>query len=482
MLLRRLLHRAFLPPDGAAPRVLHGAVLFLFLPLLAFAFVDQSATMPTSNSYAAEVAGNGIYDLFAAFRNSELDFGRFYPTQEERAVLGRLRRLVKEPNNRLASDELRDITREIKNPGPEKRMNVIVIVEESLSAEYLGVFGNDHGLTPNLDGLAKESLLFTHLYAAGTRTVRGLEAITLSQPPLPGTSIVKRRNNEGLFSWGSVMRDKGYDVKFLYGGYGYFDNMNAFFGANGFDVVDRSDFAKNEITFAKAWGACDEDLFKKVIADAGTSHAAGKPFFSLVMTTSNHRPFTYPEGTIDIPSGSGRDGGVKYADYAIGRFIKSARKQPWFDTTVFVIVADHCAGSAGRTELPVKRYEIPMLIYAPGHVKPGRVDRLASQIDVAPTVLGLLRFSYRTKFLGKDILRTAPDHARAFISTYQKLGLIKDDSLVVIGPKRYLAAYNVDRATGNVRTAPASQELVDETLAYYQGADLVFKYGLNRND
>lgn len=166
------------------------------------------------------------------------------------------------------------------------------------------------------------------------------------------------------------------------------------------------------------------------------------------MTTSNHRPFTYPDGKIDIPSHTGRHGGVKYADYALGSFIDEAQKQPWFRDTIFVIVADHCAGSAGKTELPVKKYEIPLLIYAPSHIQPQRIDAMASQIDIAPTVLGLLNFSYTTKFFGKDVLKMDADDERAFITTYQKLGFIKDNKLVILGPKKMLISSGSKDPTG----------------------------------
>ncbi len=479
LLVRKQIDRSLFATDSFVQRIKHGVVLFL-LPVLAFALVDQSWTSVSNNSYANEVAGNGIYDLFAAFRNNEIDFDKFYPTKDDDLVLARLRDLLQEKNNRLVSNDVRDITREITNRGSAQKLNVIVIVEESLSAEYLGVFGNAGGLTPNLDRLAKQSLLFTRLYATGTRTVRGLEAITLSLPPLPGCSMIKRPKNEGFFSWGSLMRDRGYDTKFIYAGHGYFDNMNYFFSHNGFNVVDRIDFSREEVTFYNAWGVCDEDLFNKVITEADKSRAAGKPFFSMVMTTSNHRPFTYPAGKIDIPSGQGRDGGVKYADYAIGRFIEQAKRQPWFRDTIIVIVADHCAGSAGKTELPVKRYEIPLLVYAPSLVKPGKIDTLASQIDIAPTVLGLLNFSYRTKFFGKDILKMAPSQERAFISTYQKLGFIKDDQLLIIGPQKYLAGYTFDRNSGNVRAATPRDADVLDMVSYYQGVSYLYKHGLNR--
>ena len=477
--VKKELDRSF----GAGSRIgkrLKTGLAFLALPILSFAFVDTSMSQVSPNNYADELAGNGIYNLFAAFRNNELDFNKFYVTKDNKLVLARLRGLLQEKNNHFAGSENGDIARVIAHKGSEKHCNVIVIVEESMSAEYLTAFGNKKGLTPNLDRLAGESLFFTHLYATGTRTVRGLEAITLGIPPLPGTSIVKRPNNENFFSWGSVMKDKGYDNKFIYAGHGYFDNMNYFFANNGFDTVDRLDFVNDEVTFTNAWGVCDEDLFNKVIKEANKSYQQKKPFFSVVMTTSNHRPFTYPDGKIDIPSKAGRDGGVKYADYAIGRLLAEAKKQPWFNDTVFVIVADHCAGSARKIALPVKNYEIPLFIYAPALVKPQRIDRMMSQIDIAPTVLGLLNFSYTTKFMGKDVLNGDDVPERAFISTYQKLGYIEGDKLLVLGPKREADFFSFTREDGKTTSISPQDGLLLDALGYYQGANYIYKNRLNR--
>lgn len=455
-----------------------GAAL-LALPLAALLFVNISATAISANSYANELAGNGLYGLFAAFRNNELDFTRFYATRDDRQVMARLRDMVKERNNHFIASPPR-MTRQITGEGREKRLNVIVVVEESLSAEFLGAWGDTRGLSPNIDRLAREALVFSHLYASGTRTIRGLEALTLSIPPLPGTSIVKRPDNGGFRSWGEIMKEKGYDTRYIYAGYGYFDNMNAFFSANSFDIVDRNSFAQDEITFANIWGVCDEDLFRKTIRESRASFAAGRPFFSMVMTTSNHRPFTYPAGTIDIPPKTGRDGGVKYADHAIGRFLAEARKEPWFKDTVFVFVADHCASSAGKTDLPVKKYEIPLLVYATHHVKPGRVDRMMAQIDVAPTVLGLLNMSYTTDFLGHDILKADNRPERAFISTYQKLGYIEGDRLLILSPQKGVSLARFDRRSGATEPLPMDERLLQEALAWYQGANYIYKNRLNR--
>jgi phosphoglycerol transferase MdoB-like AlkP superfamily enzyme len=477
--VRKQLSLSFSHTSRIGSRLKAGVVLLL-LPVLSFAAVDLSMTRISPNNYADELAGNGIYCLFSAFRNNELDFNRFYVNKADATILSRLKGLLQEKNSRFISQDGPAVTRVIQPGGVEKHHNIVLIVEESLSAEYLTSFGNDQGLTPNLDKLAKESLFFTHLYATGTRTVRGLEALTLSMPPLPGTSVVKRPKNENFVSWGSVMKEKGYDNKFIYAGHGYFDNMNYFYATNGFTTVDRTNFSKDEITFTNAWGVCDEDLFLKVIKEADLSHADKKPFFSVVMTTSNHRPFTYPDGKIDIPSHTGRSGGVKYSDYAIGRLLAEAKKKPWFNDTIFIIVADHCAGSAAKLALPVKNYEIPLFIYAPSIIKPQVVDRMMSQIDVAPTVLGLLNLKYTSAFIGKDVMTTDAWRERAFISTYQKLGYIQDDKLLVLGPKKEADYFSFVRKDGATTVLKPQEDLLMDALAYIQGTNYIYKNRLNR--
>jgi phosphoglycerol transferase MdoB-like AlkP superfamily enzyme len=479
LVLRKYLDRVHQTSTTLKQRMKTCAV-FLILPVLSHAFVDLSFATISANNYADELAENGLYNLVAAFVNNELDYDRFYARRDDRMILARLKELVQERNNSFTGRDYQDITREVRHEGNEKRLNVIVIVEESMSGEYLKAFGGKAGLTPNLDRLARESLFFTNLYAAGTRTVRGLEAVNLSMPPLPGTSIIKRPHNENFFSWGTLMRTRGYETKFIYAGHGYFDNMNYFFSHNGFDIIDKTDFSRDEVTFDNAWGACDEDLFRKVIREADKSYAHRKPFFSVVMTTSNHRPFTYPGGKIDIPSHSGRDGAVKYADYAIGKLLVDAKKQPWFNRTLFVIVADHCAGSARKIALPIKNYQIPLLVYAPEQIKPQTIDKLASQIDIAPTVLGLLNFSYTTKFLGKDILEMDAGQGRAFITTYEKLGYLKDDKMVVLSPKKEVEFYRFDRRDGKTKELKPQNDYLLDALAYYQGAHYLYKHKLDR--
>jgi len=196
------------------------------------------------------------------------------------------------------------------------------------------------------------------------------------------------------------------------------------------------------------------------------------------MTVSNHRPFTYPEGRIDIsPDAHIREGAVKYTDYAINRFLLESSKKPWYNNTIFIIVSDHCAGSAGSVELPVTGYHIPMLIFAPGILKqPAIVDRLMAQIDIPPTILGLLNFSYKSKFMGQDIFNLPAGKEKAFISTYQGLGFIQDKRVIIQSPVRKVRQFKPDFNTGTATEETVDESLAKKAIAYYQVASWLIKH------
>ena len=241
-------------------------------------------------------------------------------------------------------------------------------------------------------------------------------------------------------------------------------------------MVDRTDFPKASIGFANVWGVADEFLYDNSLVQLDHAHAAGKPFLAQIMTTSNHRPYTYPDGRIDIPSPGKREGAVKYTDYAIGHFIDQARTKPWFNETLFVIVADHCASAAGKTKLPVAGYHIPMIFYAPALLKPGRDDRVASQIDIPPTLLDVMGLPGDDHFFGQSLFEQRQENRRAFISNYQELGYLKAGKLVVLGPKQRVDTFRIDVNGDATPTAP-DPRLRNEAVAYYQTAFKAFKEG-----
>jgi phosphoglycerol transferase MdoB-like AlkP superfamily enzyme len=449
-------------------------VCFVFLPILFFFMLNgQSLANISANQFNNELSKNGLYSLFSAFRNNTLDYDTYYKNESTGAVMSHLNTLYKFDSN---------YSRFIKKTGEELKYNVMLIMVESLSAEYMGAFGDDRGWTPNLDNLAKRSLFFDNVYATGTRTVRGMEAVVLSVPPSPGRSIIKRPDCHDMFSAGFIFKEKGYENKFIYAGYGYFDNMNDFFSHNGFMTVDRTDMDTNEISFSNVWGVCDEDLFNKALKESDKSYQKNKPFFNYIMTTSNHRPYTYPEGKIDIPSHTGRSGGVKYTDYAINKFLGDAASKPWFKNTIFIILADHNGGSAGETSLPAWRYKIPVFIYGPGIIKPLIVSKLSSQIDIMPTLFSIMNWSYESKFYGEDIL-DENFNERAFIGTYQKLGFLRKDRLVILESDKILHEYKiVHQSLYDVKYKeidPIEKDKLD-AITYYQSASYFYKLGINR--
>ena len=427
-------------------------IVILIAFIASFLCIDSSKlTKISDNNYLNEISANGIYQLFSAYRNNQIDFLALYHSIEHQEASNLLRETMEkqEPNSKFLNQnqDNADISRLIAKRIPlqsEQKYNIIFITMESLSADFMAHFGNKDNLTPNLDQLTKEGLFFSNLKATGTRTVRGLEALSLSVPPTPGNSIVRRKNNENLFNISSPLKNRGYEAKFIYGGDGYFDNMNGFFANNGFRAIDRKNFTKEEITFSNAWGVADEDLYNKVIKEADESFSKGSNFINFVMTTSNHRPFSYPDNKIDIPSKSNRDGAVKYADYAVGKLIENSKNKPWFDKTIFVFVADHCAGSAGNTDVPLWRYQIPAIFYAPKIIKPQIFDKNISQIDIAPTLLGFLNLEYPSKFFGTDVIANSNYlNLHSFVSTYTDIGYFKEDKLYLLKPKKVYKVFDV---------------------------------------
>ena len=196
------------------------------------------------------------------------------------------------------------------------------------------------------------------------------------------------------------------------------------------------------------------------------------------MTASNHVPFTYPAGRIDIPSPGKRRGGVKYADYAVGRFIEMAQKKPWFDNTIFLFVADHCASSSGKAKIPVHRYHIPAILYAPKLIQPQKVDTLVSQIDLAPTLLAMLGLQADDHFVGRDIMKMAPEDGRALLSTYQNLGYLKGDVMTVLLPKRKIETFKISANGEEAQPMATDPKMAEEAIAYFQGTALMMdKHG-----
>lgn len=454
---------------------------------LSFLKNDQSEI--SENSYINEISKNGVFSFFTAFKANELDYMKFYPTLPDTEAYSILKKELIEPGESYTNNNFENITRQI--PGNNSGTpNIVLVCIESFSADFLQKFGNTQNITPNYENLAKESVFFTNVFATGTRTVRGMEALTLSVPPTPGNSIVRRADNDNLFSIATILKQKKYELSFIYGGDGYFDNMNAFFGGQGFTIIDRNrgnplpenihtqriNIDDKEVTFENAWGICDEDIYAQSLKRADSQSKNGKPFFQFIMTTSNHKPYTFPEKKINLPQGS-REAAVKYTDYALGKFIEQAKTKPWFSNTVFVIIADHCASSAGKWEINTEKHHIPAILYNLPQHQQGEVNKLVSQIDVMPTLFSLLGWEYKSALYGKDIFKMKPQDERALIGNYRTLGLLKNGLFTQINDKKETKQffYNPENRTISGETSKITDSLKNITIAYYQTASERFK-------
>jgi phosphoglycerol transferase MdoB-like AlkP superfamily enzyme len=470
----RLMRPGFVAPVRLRQRTAVFAAYLASL-LAAVAWYPTTALSWTANRVENELVQNGASSFFRALAKSEIAYDAYYPTAAPADNLALLAAQLDSGRSKFVDLDAGRIDR--VHPGRTDglgRLNVVVVASESFGAEFSRLYGSELDLTPNFDRLAQQGIWFRHAYATGTRTVRGLEAISASFPPIPTVSILRRPGSEHISTWGSVMRELGYSTSFLYGGYGYFDNMNHYFGENGFEVLDRRDIPQ-PVRFENIWGVADEDLFDMALGHLDGKAATGQPFFALIMTTSNHKPFTFREGVPGVPpQGGGRKAGVRYADYALGYFIDEARRHDWFDDTVFVVLADHGARVYGKADMPLRSYEIPWMIYSPRHVGPRRVDQLVSQIDVAPTVMGLLGLPYRAPFFGEDALAGREEGRVALFSYNHDVAIYRDGKLVRFGLQEEPATLAYDRQSDSYAPRPADAELERLGIAYFQTAYELF--------
>lgn len=441
-----------------------------------------------------EIANNGSISFVDAALTRDLDYSAYYQTMDKAEAYRRVRRLLAEPGVNPIS-ETNSILRHVAGDSSKPKLNVVILMEESLGSEFWGCLGRTNSLTPEMDKLATtEGLLFTNIYASGNRTVRGFEGVFSSFPPLPGDSIVKRDHSDNVETIARVLKRQGYNSIFFYGGRGMFDSMKSYAMNNGWDrfLEHNPPFADDfpHPNFATVWGVSDEEVFARAITEFRALNATGKPFLGTVMSVSNHKPYTYPAGRIPddplVPRPT-RNKAVKYADWCLGQFFQAAKKEAFWTNTVFVVVADHGARVYGSQSIPVFSYEIPLVILGPAVVKsPQRIGQLGCSLDVAPTVLGLIGRPYDTMFFGRDLLKEQPGEGRVFINHNRDIGVMEHQRLVVLGLQKKEEYYSGDPKVANMEplTAPMpdDREIKTNAIAIFQVADDLYMHERYRID
>jgi phosphoglycerol transferase MdoB-like AlkP superfamily enzyme len=356
--------------------------------------------------------------------------------------------------------------------------NVVFFLQESLGAEYVGCL-NGLPLTPELDKLSKEGLLFTNLYCTGTRSVRGIEQVTAGFLPNPSESIVKLSGSQqGFFTLADAFGRHKYDTSFIYGGMANFDNMASFFNGNGFkNIIDETDFDADGKKYAMkgTWGYSDEDLAVK--ANEYYKSLGKKPFFSLMFSTSNHEPFEFPDGRIKLyeqPKNTVHNA-MKYADFSIGKFFELAKKEAYFKNTIFVVIADHNTRTYGKNLVPVNKFHIPALIIAPNIEKGITYDNLASQMDIPSTVLALSGITTKTPMVGRNLLKLPKGtKGRTIMLFHETYAFRVDDDIVILNPNAKPLQFKVKSDTELIPVA-LNEELAKDALAHIVASSNMYK-------
>jgi len=389
----------------------------------------------------AQLTLNGAFTLRQAAANYFLEprsVDKLYRLLDPETASRILRDHVWQRYDRPVAEPVNVLHRRSETGRPRRDFNVVLVAMESIGAAAVGPLGGDERLMPNFNRLADEGLFFEQCYSVGHRTQRGIAGIVSSYPDLPNESVTTDDRTTNRFSTlARILNDRGYASMFIYGGPALRDHRQTFLGSNGFNRL----ICENDLpvrTFHTFLGYSDGDLFQSA-HEVFESQPRDKPFFALLLTLSYHTPFKVPEFQAadawdpDEPGqpSAAEARAIQYTDHAIGEFMRQARKSSYYDRTIFVFVADHPGGFTQRGEA-MDEFQIPWLILGPREIigDPRRITRVCSQMDVAPTLLGLLGGEYEHCFFGSDVFQRDPEADSAFILSGQ-------EELFLIGPDGY---------------------------------------------
>ncbi len=325
-----------------------------------------------------------------------------------------------------------------------EKPNVVLVIMESMSSYKMGRYGNPNHLTPFLDSLAEQGYAFDSVFTSGIHTFAGIYSSLYSYP------VIKRQHpmmdiepHEGI---APTLKQNGYSTIYFTTHDKLYDNVGPFLLANGFDrVVSKDDYPPERIL--SALGVPDDYLYEHAVGDLNELHEQGKPFFAAIMTGSDHSPFMIPK-YYKPKSGEVTHAVVEYVDWSIRKFLRIAAQQPWFDNTLFVFVADHGASIDKRYDVPLSYLHTPLIFYAPSLLgAPRQFDRLGSQSDIFPTVMGILKYPYVNNTFGIDLLRERRPFACAFAD--DKFAVLNSEYMYVERENGITSLYNY--RSGDVR-------------------------------
>lgn len=357
----------------------------------------------------------GLNPLFSFFKSIE-DAGKSANRQVDLIDLATAQAVLEEQRALPEDDTLPEASLQLP-----KGTNVVLVLMESMSYDKTGLYNPTTSLTPCLDNLMRRSMTFGDTWSSGIHTHNGIYTTLYSHPAIMSRQMIKNTPIPNMCGLPHQLRDAGYRTFFFSPHDALYDNMKGFLYANGFDrVIDEQSYPRKEVL--STWGIPDHALFDHTIEHID-SIAAGGPFFVTVLTCSDHAPYALPEGIDFRPKNKNMEKlMVEYADWSIGRFVDMVEKKPWFDNTLFVFIADHGATMNVVYDLSLAYNHVPLLFFAPKHLPPHFVERLAMQGDVAPTILGLLGIDASDRMLGENLM--THNRKYAYFSADDKIGVV----------------------------------------------------------
>ncbi|MEZ6044071.1 MAG: sulfatase-like hydrolase/transferase [Planctomycetaceae bacterium] len=432
LVTRRYFNRLLTKPLPVKRRF---AFLSCCLTLLGLLWFTTSSNSPhfTKDRVTNECSWNGMYSFVYYAWTCHFEYNENYVSLDKEEAVAQFQNSAIHPHDQLTSESANPLDRVIKTGEPQHDYNVVLILEESFGADFVGVLGDKRGLTPHFDKLSEAGLLFDNFYATGNRTARALEAVHTSMPPIPTESILKRDHSERVYTIANVLEERGYERLFMTAGRGLFDGVRSFMTSNGYNHFrEQSDF-ENPV-FSNAWGVSDEDLFRQSFKELDQLHATGKPFLATLLTVSNHRPFTYPEGRIPETAQT-RENAIRYADWALGYFFREAKQHDFYKNTIFIVMGDHGARVYGSQLFPMSSYRVPVLMIHPDQEIAGtRCHTLGCSLDIPAILMGQLGGEYRSVFPGQDVLSIPANEGRALMQHNHDLALLDaQNRMLVLG-------------------------------------------------
>ena len=326
----------------------------------------------------------------------------------------------------------------------EKRLNVVVLILESFSKEYIGFYNNPSfkggigrgSLTPFLDSLLAQSVTYTYSYASGRKSIDAMPSVLSSIPMLIEPYVVTPYATNEVSSLADCLNRKGYTTAFFHGAPNGSMGFQAFARAAHFNRYYGMDEYNGEDAFDGTWAIWDEEFLQFF---AHTMDTLPQPFLTTVFTASSHHPFKiptryeghFPQGTIPLHQC------VAYTDFALRRFFDYASQQPWFDNTLFVLTADH----TNQLTTPEYRntrglFAVPIAFYSPARLAPDvRSQGAVSQIDIMPSVLNFLGYDKPYFAFGEDCLTQPKKHPWAVIYNHPLFEILSPESEVVLNER-----------------------------------------------